>query len=220
MGAVNEEQAEFEVGCGALNAKLVAMALGLGYVGLEFLATVPGTLGGALMMNAGAHGSEIGSFVQWAKVLTGVLQLETRSNHECGFAYRNSAFASEDILISASLVCSAGDTQEARAKLKEMRAKRRATQPTDLPNAGSIFKNPAGDFAARLIEDCGLKGFRIGDAMVSKRHANFIVNTKSASAHDVVLVAKEMRARVEEKFGICLEWEVKRIGQWSQEGCR
>lgn len=205
---------EIEAGAGALNAPLVALALKLGLAGLEFLATIPGTFGGALIMNAGAHGGEIEAFVASATLLDGAGSLVTRSRAECGFGYRRSGFAAEEILLGARLRVPRGDTSAARAHLAQMRAARRRTQPTDLPNAGSIFKNPPGDHAGRLIEAAGLKGREIGGALISPVHANFIVNTGNATAADVVALAEEARAVVRARSGVQLEWEVRRVGDW------
>jgi UDP-N-acetylmuramate dehydrogenase len=206
-----------EVGAGALNAQLVALALNLGLVGIEFLATVPGTFGGALIMNAGAHGGEIAPFVREVRLIDRRFEIVRRPGAECGFAYRTSGFASGEILTSATIAIPSGDAAAAREHLKEMRERRRKTQPLDKPNAGSIFKNPPGDYAGRLIEACGLKGRRIGGAAISELHANFIVNEGGAKAADVVALARIAQETVGGRFGVRLEWEVRRIGEWSEE---
>lgn len=206
-------KAELEVGAGALNAQLVAFTLRLGLVGIEFLATIPGTFGGALIMNAGAHGGEIGPFVREARLLDSNLVSVKRTNAECKFAYRSSGFARGEILTGAVLEIPFGDVEEAKKHLKIMRETRRKTQPIGLPNAGSIFKNPPGNYAGKLIELCGLKGLREGGAQISELHANFIVNVGGATAKDVVKLADIAKAAVKDRFGIDLEWEVKRIGE-------
>jgi UDP-N-acetylmuramate dehydrogenase len=208
------EGAEIEVGAGALNAPLVSLALNLKLVGIEFLATIPGTFGGALIMNAGAHGGEIGCFVELVTLIDRDLQLVTRSRDQCGFAYRSSGFAPGEILTGARLRVPKGDPEQARSHLAEMRSARKRTQPNDHPNAGSIFKNPPGDYAGRMIEACGLKGLVRGGALISPVHANFIVNTGKASARDVIELADEARRRVKDRFGVDLEWEVRRVGEW------
>ena len=202
------------VGSGALNPPVVSKALKNDLIGIEFLATIPGTFGGALIMNAGAHGGEIGPFVQEVTVLVPGQGAVTRPGVECGFTYRNSSFLPTEIITEAVLRIPKGDSEKARLHLKEMRSRRKATQPIREPNAGSIFKNPEGDYAGRLIEACGLKGLRKGGACISPKHANFIVNENSATATDVSELAEVARREVREKFSVDLHWEVKRIGEW------
>lgn len=215
VGPGEDGKASLDVGAGALNAQLVSLALNLGLVGIEFLGTIPGTFGGALIMNAGAHGGEIGPFVVDVKLIDARGEIVVRPAAECGFAYRTSAFAPGEILVSARLTVGQGDTTAARAHLKEMRERRRATQPIDWPNAGSLFKNPPGDHAGRLIEACGLKGRAVGGARVSPLHANFFVNEGGARAADVVALAALAQKAVAERFGVALEWEVRRLGDWT-----
>jgi UDP-N-acetylmuramate dehydrogenase len=214
IGSQDEKEAELEAGAGALNAPLVALALNVGLVGIEFLGTIPGTFGGALIMNAGAHGGEIGPYVKTVSLIDVHGDVVTREGSACGFAYRTSGFLKNEIITGARLVVPRGDASAARAHLAEMRRARKRTQPSEHPNAGSIFKNPPGDYAGRLIEACGMKGRRIGDALVSELHANFIVNAGNATAHDVVALAAEVQSRVKQHFGIDLEWEVRRLGEW------
>jgi len=212
-----EETSDFgllRVGSGALNPPVVSKALRNNLIGIEFLATIPGTFGGALIMNAGAHGGEIGPFVQEVTVLVPGEGAVTRSGAECGFTYRNSSFFPTEIITEAVLRIPKGDSDKALLHLKEMRKRRKATQPIREPNAGSIFKNPEGDYAGRLIEACGLKGLRKGGACISPKHANFIVNENSATATDVSDLAEMARRQVREKFSVDLHWEVKRIGEW------
>jgi UDP-N-acetylmuramate dehydrogenase len=214
VGPIVDGRAEIEAGAGALNAPLVALALNLGLVGIEFLATIPGTFGGALIMNAGAHGGEIGLFVESVTLVDGDLKVETRSRDQCGFAYRSSAFSPGEVLTGARLLVPKGDPEQARAHLAQMRAARKKTQPSEHPNAGSIFKNPPGEYAGRMIEACGLKGRSTGGALISPLHANFIVNQGGATATDVIALADEARRAVRDRFGVDLEWEVRRVGEW------
>jgi len=211
---------EAEVGAGALNAQLVALALNLGLVGIEFLATIPGTFGGALIMNAGAHGGEIGPFVREVKLVDADGRIVVRPRAECAFAYRTSGFSAGEVLVSAVLDLAKGDAVHAKAHLKEMRIRRKKTQPLGEPNAGSIFKNPGKDHAGRLIEACGLKGREVGGARISPLHANFIVNTGGATAQDVSNLAEIARAEVLSRFGVSLEWEVRRLGVWNPNAAR
>jgi len=215
-GALAEVEIDAEglvhAGAGALNAPLVAKLHAAGRAGVEFLSTIPGTFGGALVMNAGAHGGEIGPFVREVELVDAGLHVVRRAGPECGFAYRSSGFAPEEILTRAVLEVPVGDVEAARARLAKWREHRRATQPIGQPNAGSIFKNPPGDYAGRLIEAAGLKGRRFGGACISELHANFIVNEGGARATDVLVLAAAAKAAVQERFGVILEWEVKRIG--------
>lgn len=205
------------IGAGALNATVVAEALDLGLTGLEFLATIPGTFGGALIMNAGAHGGEIAPLVARVELIDAGRQVVWRSGAECGFAYRHSGFGPSELLTRAEIVLPRGDVAAARQHLAEMRAARRRTQPIGEPNAGSIFKNPPGDYAGRLIEAAGLKGRRVGGARVSELHANFIVNDGSARASEVVELGRQVAAEVSARFGVALEWEVKRLGDFRRD---
>jgi UDP-N-acetylmuramate dehydrogenase len=209
---VDASTGELEAGAGALNAPLVSLALSVDLVGLEFLGTIPGTFGGALIMNAGAHGGEIAPYVRSVTLIDPGLQITTRPKDQCGFAYRTSGFLPGEVLTGATLVIPKGDATSAKTHLAEMRRKRKATQPHDHPNAGSIFKNPPGDYAGRLIEACSLKGKRIGGAEISPLHANFIVNMGGATASEVVALAEEAARAVRDRFGVELEWEVKRLG--------
>ncbi len=201
------------VGAGALNSRAVSQMLQDGLAGAEFLATIPGTFGGALIMNAGAHGGEIGPFVETVELLNGDLELERRPGPSCGFVYRGSGFLRDEFILGAWLRVPRGDVESARKHLREMRLARRRTQPIGQPNAGSIFKNPPGEYAGRLIEACGLKGRRVGDAEISSLHANFIVNLGHATAAEVSELAAMVQSEVSGRFGLELQWEVKRIGR-------
>ncbi|HIN86883.1 MAG TPA: UDP-N-acetylmuramate dehydrogenase [Myxococcales bacterium] len=188
--------------------------------GMEYLAGVPGTMGGAVRMNAGTYAGEIVNNCQWVRKVTwgAVGQIVKVSASEMGFEYRHSNLAPREIVISAAFkVCSAAD-DSFLADLDGILERRKATQPVHLPNAGSIFKNPPGDYAGRLIEAAGLKGFSQGGAQVSPMHANFIVNTGNATASDVRAVAEHVRKVVKDQSGIELEWEVKLMGDWGEHG--
>ena len=215
IGPARDGTASVRVGAGAVNAPLVAKALDAGLVGIEFLATIPGTFGGALVMNAGAHGAQIGSFVERVELLDGSRVKASRPATECRFGYRTSGFGPDEILTGADLVLPAGDVGSARARLKAMRRSRKETQPIKEPNAGSIFANPPGAHDGKLIEDCGFKGRSVGGARVSEVHANFIVNAGGATAADVVALAALAQSEVKDRYNIDLRWEVKRIGEWN-----
>ena len=204
---------------GVPGAKLARFGALHNMQGAEFFAGIPGTLGGMLAMNAGCYGSET-----WEKVLRvqtvnrhGEVNIRTAAEYEIGYrhvALRPSSFpASEEWFVAAWLQFSKGEGESARQAIKALLNKRVATQPLNFPNAGSVFRNPKGDHAARLIEACGLKGKRIGGAQVSEKHANFIVNTGTASAEDIENLIDEVRRTVEQQTGICLHPEVRIVGE-------
>lgn len=199
---------------GVTSAKVAKFSAKQSKRGAEFLAGIPGTVGGALAMNAGCHGGETWSIVN--KVLTIDTQgnLHERSRDEFVATYRHVEMpAKNEWFIGAWFELASGSAQEAELTIKNLLAKRLATQPLNLPNAGSTFRNPEGDYAARLIEASGLKGHQIGGAKVSEKHANFIVTSPGATAEDIDQTIALMRDTVKEKFGIELQQEVKVIGE-------
>ena len=186
--------------------------------GAEFLAGVPGTIGGALAMNAGCYGGETWRNVARVEVVGRDGRFEVRTPADYAIGYRSvrrvDGSAADGIFTAAWFMFPPGDAAAARARIKDLLARRIATQPLNLPNAGSVFRNPDGDHAARLIESCGLKGFTIGDACVSEKHANFIVNPRGlAKAADVEAIIAHVRETVRAKTGIDLEPEVRVIGE-------
>jgi UDP-N-acetylmuramate dehydrogenase len=182
--------------------------------GAEFLAGIPGTVGGALAMNAGCYGSETWHVVEKVLTVDRAGTLHERSKAEFEIGYRHCHFPAEEWFVAAFFRLPAGDGEASRARIKELLAKRIATQPLSLPNAGSVFRNPPGDHAARLIESCGLKGLARGGASVSEKHANFIVNPKGvARAADIEWLIHEVRNKVLEKTGIELIPEVRIVGE-------
>lgn len=191
-------------------SKLVDVCIEHSLVGIENLAGIPGTLGGAILMNAGAYGGEISDYIKVVEVLDGT-EIKFLKKEECGFSYRKSNLEGK-IILSAEFELPFGDKTKAKERRKELLLKRNQSQPVELPNAGSIFKNPSGDYAARLIEQAGLKGLTIGGAKVSEKHANFIVNFNNAYANDVLELMKIIQQTVYQKFGIMLEPEIKMIG--------
>jgi len=198
-------------GAGAKIAKFVDFCIQNGYAGVEMLAGIPATVGGALVMNAGAYGGEISDYIENVTVVKNE-ELITLKKEECGFSYRNSNLKIT-IVGEAVFKLPAGKPEEVSRVRKELLLKRNAAQPVEIPNAGCIFKNPAGSFAAKLIEDCGLKGVSSGGAMVSTKHSNFIVNyNNKATAHDVIELIRIVRKKVLEQTGIQLELEVKPVG--------
>jgi UDP-N-acetylmuramate dehydrogenase len=190
--------------------KFVDFCIQHGYAGSEMLAGIPGTVGGAVVMNAGAHGGEISDHLLAIEVLReGVVEVVRKE--EAGFYYRSSALAS-DIVLAATFGFPHGEKEELSKKRRELIMKRNDSQPLDLPNLGSMFKNPKNAHAAQLIEQAGLKGKRIGDAQVSEKHANFIVNLGSAKADDVVKLIELVKRTVYQHFGLLLDLEVKLVG--------
>ncbi len=191
-------------------ARLVKAVGAVGLAGLEFAAGIPGTVGGATVMNAGWGGEEIAEVVRRVWVYRpgfGVVEL---GRDDCGFMYRVSRFQeSGEVVLRVDLELSPGDRKKIEKKTREVLRRRRETLPLEYPSAGSVFKNPPGDFAGRLIEAAGLKGRRIGDAQISEKHANVIVNRRGASFRDVLALIDLVRAKVKEQSGVELELEIR-----------
>ncbi len=218
VGALTElrmEEGLIYAQAGVPGAKLARFAATNNLCGVEFFVGIPGTLGGMLAMNAGCYGSETWQKVQRVQVLTRSGELLERTPREYEVGYRHVALnkASEEFFVGAWLKLEAGDVEKARQDIKELLEKRSASQPLQLPNAGSVFRNPPGNHAAKLIEGCGLKGKRIGGAVVSEKHANFIVNAGGATATDIENLIEEVRAVVESSTGVKLHPEVKIVGE-------
>jgi len=211
LQAPGRVRAEAGVSC----AKVARFASRHGLVGIEFLAGIPGTVGGALAMNAGAWGSETWAHVSLVRTLDRGGQVHERRPHELEIGYRHVRGAPDEWFLEAELELARGDTEAAQARIRELLDRRAATQPIGLPSCGSVFRNPPGDHAARLIEAAGLKGTRIGGAEVSPKHANFIINTGAASARDIGLLIDHVQAEVERTSGIRLIPEVRRVGELS-----
>lgn len=183
-----------------------------GWTGAEFLAGIPGTFGGALAMNAGALGGETWSFVYKVETISADGIRRERYAKEFSVGYRTVEGPAGEWFVAGILALQKGNSAESGARIKEMLAHRAKTQPIDLPNCGSVFRNPPGDFAARLIETAGLKGVREGQAAVSEKHANFIVNRGGASAADIETLIEKVKKVVKEKHGVLLVTEVKIVG--------
>ena len=203
---------------GAASPKLARFAATHGCTEAEFLAGVPGTVGGALAMNAGCYGGETWRYVVRVEVATreGRFVVRTPADYAIGYrsVRRTDGSPPDGIFTAAWFRFPVGDVAKSRARIKELLGKRIATQPLSLPNAGSVFRNPPGDHAARLIEACGLKGHAIGGARVSEKHANFIVNPEGhARAADIEALIGFVRDTVREKTGVELEQEVRIMGE-------
>ena len=205
---------------GASLAKIAAQALEAGLTGMEFAAGIPGTLGGAVVMNAGAYGGEMKDILKEALVMDGEGRIFTLTKEELKLGYRTSIVKEKGyIVLAAVLELQPGDREEIRKLMEDLKQRRGEKQPLDMPSAGSTFKRPEGYFAGKLIMDAGLRGFSVGGAQVSEKHCGFVVNTGGASASDVLALIREVQKRVREKFGVELETEVKFLGEFEEELC-
>ena len=201
-------------GAGVACAKVARFAARAGLIGAEFLAGIPGTMGGALAMNAGAFGGETWLLVQAVQTLDHQGELHTRQRDAYQVSYRSVVGPQDEWFVAADLQLQPGDADAAQARIRSLLEQRSASQPTQQPSCDSVFRNPADDFAARLIEDCGLKGEQIGQAQVSEKHANFIVNLGQAKAADIEALIRYVQEQVQLKHGIRLQPEVHIIGEF------
>lgn len=200
---------------GALLSKVAKKALHAELTGFEFASGIPGTIGGAVVMNAGAYGGEMKDVILSATVMTQEGRIIKLSNQELQLGYRTSLVARQnDIVLEVRLGLKKGNPDEIRDLMEELKNKRVSKQPLEYPSAGSTFKRPEGYFAGKLIMDAGLKGFSVGDAQVSEKHCGFVINKGDASARDIVALMDEVTGRVKEQFGVTLEPEVKRLGEF------
>ncbi len=203
--------------CGVSLPFLSRASAARGLAGLEFAAGIPGSVGGGVAMNAGAHGSSLSDLVRWVRVLTPAGEGRW-GRAEVGFRYRQSRLQSEPaVALEVELALTPGDPRECVARLDAWLRTRSDTQPLGPPSSGCIFRNPEGDHAGRLIDVAGGKGMRVGDALVSDRHANYILNSGAATAADVLRLIARVRARVRERTGVDLEPEIKVIGEFERE---
>lgn len=200
------------VEAGAMLPRLLGFAAERGLSGLEFAAGIPGTVGGAVCMNAGTSKGEIGDVIDSVTMLSPSEEV-IKTREEMEFGYRRASIPAGHVVVEARLVLRLDDTERIKVRVQDILKRRQQTQPITLPNAGSIFKNPLDEAAGRLIEKAGLKGAAVGDAEVSERHANFIVNKGGAKAGDVIRLMEMVQARVLEVHGVRLEPEIKIIGE-------
>jgi UDP-N-acetylmuramate dehydrogenase len=207
------EDDEVRVGAGALDLKVAHFAADAGVAGLEFLSGVPGTIGGALRMNAGAYGSEIKDVLVSATAIDRTGQVHTIGREDMGLSYRHCEVDPDWTFVAARLRGRRGNPAEIARRMAGIRDAREASQPIRSRTGGSTFTNPPGDKAWRLIDLAGCRGLARGGAMVSPKHANFLVNTGAASAADLEGLGEEVRRRVFDASGITLEWEIRRIGR-------
>ncbi len=214
MNQIRVEGETIYAQAGALLSKIAAQALGEGLTGFEFASGIPGTLGGAVMMNAGAYGGEMKQVIVNACVLTSAGEIAVIPADLMELGYRTSVFAkNQDIILSAQLKLGYGNEAVIREYMDELKEQRVSKQPLEYPSAGSTFKRPEGYFAGKLIQDAGLRGFQVGGAQVSEKHCGFVINKDHATATDILSLMEQVSDKVEAKFGVRLEPEVKIIGE-------
>ena len=195
---------------GVTMARAAVFAASQGLSGLEFAHGIPGTIGGGVYMNAGAYGGELGSLCREVELMDREGKTHVLTHEQMDFSYRHSCLEETDwIVVSALLSLEPGKEETIRARMKELQAKRLASQPLNYPSAGSAFKRPQGGYAAALIDQAGLKGFRVGDAAISEKHGGFAVNLGKATAEDMKTLLKEVSEKVEAQSGIHLEPEIR-----------
>jgi UDP-N-acetylmuramate dehydrogenase len=218
FGKIEANGTRIRAGAAALDAHVARVAADAGIAGLEFLRGVPGTVGGALRMNAGCYGREIADIFVEATALDGQGNTITLTAAEMGFSYRH-AQAREDLIFVEAVFEGTPDKPEAiKARMEELAANREASQPIRAKTGGSTFKNPSGHKAWELIDRAGCRGLMQGAAQVSEKHCNFLINTGDAAAADIEALGEEVRRRVKESQGVSLEWEIKRIGLPQMDG--
>lgn len=209
---VRLDDLRMDAGAGASLPAVSRLAAAQGLAGLEFAAGIPGTVGGAVVMNAGWHEHETANVVREVRFVEQDLTLARYDREACKFGYRDSVFRHRPgIVLGATLELQRGDPTELQQRLEQFAASRKANQPTDLPSCGSVFLKPPGDFAGRLIDEAGLKGLRVGDVEVSTKHANFFVNRGRGTAADVLELVERVEREVERRFGVRL---VREFEQW------
>lgn len=200
---------------GALLSAVANRALEEGLTGFEFAAGIPGTLGGACVMNAGAYGGEMKDVLKTVTVLTREGEFRTLEKNELELGYRTSIIAKRDyIVLEAQIELQEGNPEQIKEVMDDLKERRITKQPLEYPSAGSTFKRPEGYFAGKLIQDTGLQGFQVGGAQVSEKHCGFVINKDQATAADIAELIRQVQDRVEEKFGVRLETEVKRLGEF------
>lgn len=220
------DEMEFEVsgdklyvtaGAGVMLVKLAKAVCDKGYTGFEYATGIPGTLGGGVTMNAGAYGGEIKDAILWADVMTEDGEVLRLDGAALELSYRHSIIMDKQYIVLKAAFCfDKGDQEAISAKTAELAQARRDKQPLEYPSAGSTFKRPEGYFAGKLIQDCGLKGYRVGGAMVSEKHSGFVINAGNATADDVMTLIRNVQQIVQEKFQVTIEPEVRMLGEFLQ----
>ena len=213
MNEVKVEGDLVKAQAGALLSGIAAKALGAELSGFEFASGIPGTIGGACVMNAGAYGGEMKDVLEFVTVLTGEGKIIELGRNELELGYRTSVIAKKGyIVLGAVLKLERGDGEKIKTYMDELKEKRVTKQPLEYPSGGSTFKRPEGYFAGKLIEDAGLRGFQVGGAQVSEKHCGFVINRDHATAADIMELMRQVQIRVKENSGVDLEPEVKRLG--------
>ncbi len=212
---IKVEGTQVAVQAGALLSRVGSRALEAGLTGFEFAAGIPGTVGGAAVMNAGAYGGEMKDILKEATVLTPEGEILVLKNEELELGYRTSIIKKKDyIVLSVLFQLQKGEKEAIKAKMDDLKLQRTTKQPLEYPSAGSTFKRPTGYFAGKLIQDAGLRGFQVGGAQVSEKHCGFVINKDNATAADILELMNQISAIVMEKFGVELEPEVKKLGEF------
>ncbi|MCI7789284.1 MAG: UDP-N-acetylmuramate dehydrogenase [Lachnospiraceae bacterium] len=200
---------------GATLAAIARTALEQELTGFEFAAGIPGSLGGAIVMNAGAYDGEMKQVVETVKLITPEGEIITKDSEEMEFSYRHSILKEKPYLVlSVTIKLRKGEKEQIKARMEELAQKRREKQPLEYPSAGSTFKRPEGDFAAKLIQDAGLRGLMVGGAQVSEKHCGFVINKDQATAKDIYELMKRVQEQIKEKYGVMLEPEVICLGDF------
>lgn len=203
------------VQAGALLSKVGSAALEAGLTGFEFASGIPGTMGGAVFMNAGAYGGEMKDVLAEVTVLDQNGEVRILKKEELELGYRTSIVAKKGyVVLSARVALQAGEKETIAARMQELKVQRTTKQPLEYPSAGSTFKRPEGYFAGKLIADSGLRGFQVGGAQVSEKHCGFVINKENATASDIVELMNQVIERVQKKFGVTLEPEVRKLGEF------
>lgn len=215
MSEITVDKTTVTAGAGALLSAIASKAAAEGLAGFEFASGIPGSLGGAVVMNAGAYGGEMKDVLQEVAVLTRDGEVRHLSAEELELSYRHSVIPEREYLVlGARISLKTGEKEDIYAYMRELKEKRVSKQPLEYPSAGSTFKRPEGYFAGKLIEDSGLRGFQVGGAQVSEKHCGFVVNKNNASSADIRSLMEQVQQTVLEKFGVKLEPEVKFVGKF------
>lgn len=221
---IGNDFSEVEVGddetiwvqAGCMLSKVANVAMEHSLAGLEFASGIPGTIGGAVMMNAGAYGGEMKDIIECVTLLTPEGDIQILPQDQMEFGYRESIVSKQNyIVLEVKLRLQKGDANVIMAKMKELNEARREKQPLEFPSAGSTFKRPEGYFAGKLIMEAGLAGYRVGDAQVSEKHCGFVINRGKATAREILTLMNDVINRVEEKYQVILEPEIRKIGEFS-----
>ena len=215
MNRIRIQDTVIQAQAGALLSKIAAEAQAKGLTGFEFASGIPGSLGGAAMMNAGAYGGEMKQVLIQAQILNASGEIEDVLAEEMELGYRSSVFSRNGgVILSASIQLEPGDPPAIQSRMEELKFLRTSKQPLEYPSAGSTFKRPEGYFAGKLIQDAGLRGFQVGGAQVSEKHCGFVINKDQATAMDISSLMEQVSEKVYAQFGVRLEPEVKLIGEF------